>query len=65
MSRSRLAEQVWKTDLLAIDNLIDVHISKLRRKVDGPGQAPLIQTVRGRGFRVAATIAAPADDPHA
>ena len=65
VSRSRLAEQVWKTDLLAIDNLIDVHISKLRRKVDGPGQAPLIQTVRGRGFRVAATVAAPADDPHA
>jgi DNA-binding response OmpR family regulator len=54
VSRSRLAEQVWKTDLIAIDNLIDVHISKLRRKVDGPGQTPLIQTVRGRGFRLAA-----------
>ncbi len=54
VSRSRLAEQVWKADLIAIDNLIDVHISKLRRKVDGPGQAALIQTVRGRGFRLAA-----------
>ena len=53
VSRSRLAEQVWKTDLIAIDNLIDVHISKLRRKVDGPGQPALIQTVRGRGFRLA------------
>jgi DNA-binding response OmpR family regulator len=54
VSRSRLAEQVWKADLIAIDNLIDVHISKLRRKVDGPGQVALIQTVRGRGFRLAA-----------
>ena len=53
VSRSRLAEQVWKADLIAIDNLIDVHISKLRRKVDGPGQVALIQTVRGRGFRLA------------
>jgi DNA-binding response OmpR family regulator len=54
VSRSRLAEQVWKSDLLAIDNLIDVHISKLRRKVDAPGHVSLIQTVRGRGFRLAA-----------
>ena len=54
VSRSRLAEQVWKADLIAIDNLIDVHISKLRRKVDGSGQPALIQTVRGRGFRLAA-----------
>ena len=54
VSRSRLAEQVWKDDLIAIDNLIDVHISNLRRKVDAPGQAALIQTVRGRGFRLAA-----------
>jgi DNA-binding response OmpR family regulator len=54
VSRSRLAEQVWKTDLLAIDNLIDVHVSKLRRKVDLPGLAPLFETVRGRGFRLVA-----------
>lgn len=56
VSRSRLAEQVWKADLIAIDNLIDVHISKLRRKVDGPGQVALIQTVRGRGFKLAASV---------
>jgi DNA-binding response OmpR family regulator len=60
VSRSRLAEQVWKDDLIAIDNLIDVHISNLRRKVDPPGALPLIQTVRGRGFRLA-----PADGEHA
>ncbi|WP_088958578.1 response regulator transcription factor [Variovorax sp. HW608] len=52
VGRSRLAEQVWKAELIAIDNLIDVHISNLRRKVDAPGLPPLIQTVRGRGFRL-------------
>lgn len=50
VSRSRLAEQIWKADLIAIDNLIDVHIGKLRRKVDAPGSVALIRTVRGRGF---------------
>jgi len=60
VTRARLAEQVWKADLLAIDNLIDVHISNLRRKVDPPGLPALIHTVRARGFRLAA-----ADDLHA
>lgn len=60
VSRSRLAEQVWKDDLIAIDNLIDVHISNLRRKVDAPPAAALIHTVRGRGFRLAV-----ADDANA
>ncbi len=52
VSRSRLAEQVWKADLVAIDNLIDVHVGNLRRKIDLPGAPTLIQTVRGRGFRL-------------
>jgi len=56
--RSRIAERVWEADLIAIDNLIDVHISNLRRKIDAPGLPPLIHTVRGRGFRAAA----PAND---
>ena len=63
VSRSRLAEQVWKADLVAIDNLIDVHIGKLRRKVDAPSQVPLIHTVRGRGFRLADLTTL--DGPHA
>lgn len=53
VSRQQLAEHVWHADLIAIDNLMDVHIKNLRRKVDGPGQATLIATVRGRGFCLA------------
>ncbi|WP_343633107.1 response regulator transcription factor [Roseateles sp.] len=52
VSRQRLAEQIWHGDALAIDNLIDAHISKLRRKVDVDGKRALIETVRGRGFRI-------------
>jgi DNA-binding response OmpR family regulator len=54
VSRSRLAEQVWKADLVGIDNLIDVHVGNLRRKIDRPGLPTLIQTVRGRGFQLVA-----------
>jgi DNA-binding response OmpR family regulator len=53
VSRLQLAEQVWHADLIAIDNLIDVHMKNLRRKIDAAGTAPLIETVRGRGFRLA------------
>jgi DNA-binding response OmpR family regulator len=52
VSRQELAEHVWHADLIAIDNLIDVHMKNLRRKVDPPGSLPLIRTVRGRGFQL-------------
>lgn len=53
VSRAQLAERIWHADLIAIDNLIDVHMKNLRRKVDAPGLPPLIHTVRGQGFRMA------------
>jgi len=53
VSRTRLAEQVWQADVQSIDNLIDVHVSNLRRKIDASGATPLLHTVRGRGFRIA------------
>lgn len=53
VSRLQLADHVWQADLIAIDNLIDVHMKNLRRKIDAPGQPALIETVRGRGFRLA------------
>jgi DNA-binding response OmpR family regulator len=52
VSRARLAERVWEIDAIGSDNLIDVHISNLRRKIDTPGAPSIIQTVRGRGFLV-------------
>jgi DNA-binding response OmpR family regulator len=45
---------VWKETARAtpLDNVIDVHIARLRRKVDDPFEAKLLQTVRGVGFTI-------------
>ena len=50
VTRMQLAERVWETERDEFSNLVDVHLSHLRRKVDGPGAPPLIHTVRGHGF---------------
>jgi DNA-binding response OmpR family regulator len=38
----------WQDDTTS--NIIDVYISRLRRKIDRPGLRPLFQTVRGEGY---------------
>jgi two-component system copper resistance phosphate regulon response regulator CusR len=52
VSRESLARDVWgeSTRSPSLDNVIDVHIARLRRKVDVDGAAKLIHTVRGVGF---------------
>ncbi len=52
VSRDTLAREVWKEVKRAtpMDNVIDVHIGRLRRKIDLPDMRPLIHTVRGVGF---------------
>src|SRR5579875_575698 len=50
VTRAMLLEDVWHYRFLPQTNLVDVHIGKLRRKVDGPGEPPLIRSVRRSGF---------------
>ena len=52
VSREMLAREVWKEPRRAtpLDNVIDVQITRLRKKVDSEGSARLIHTVRGVGF---------------
>ena len=50
MTRAMLLEDVWNYRFLTETNLVDVHIGKLRRKVDAPGELALIHTIRGAGF---------------
>jgi len=52
VTRASMSEHVWRDGSDNLTNLVDVHVSKMRRKLDGPGEFPLIQTVRGRGFRL-------------
>jgi len=51
LTRTRLGEHVWHDDS-DINNLVDVHMSHLRKKIDRPPLDPLIQTVWGRGYRL-------------
>jgi DNA-binding response OmpR family regulator len=52
VTRSRLGAAVWQEEGEAAANVVDVHISHLRRKVDRKGIVPLIHTVRSRGYRL-------------
>lgn len=52
VSREMVARDVWKTTFryTSLDNVIDVHIARIRRKVDDPFPVKLLHTVRGVGF---------------
>jgi DNA-binding response OmpR family regulator len=52
VSREMLARDVWKESGRAtpLDNVIDVHVARLRRKMDDPFESKLLHTVRGVGF---------------
>jgi DNA-binding response OmpR family regulator len=53
-SREKILSAVWGESSDPLTNVVDVYIGKLRRKIDGQGERPLIETVRGRGYRLAA-----------
>jgi two-component system copper resistance phosphate regulon response regulator CusR len=57
VSREALARDVWKETSRStpLDNVIDVHIARLRRKVDTESDNKLIHTVRGVGFMLSET----------
>jgi DNA-binding response OmpR family regulator len=52
VTREMLAREVWKETERAtpLDNVIDVHIGRLRKKIDEPFKGKLLHTVRGVGF---------------
>ena len=54
LTRTMLLEAVWDYRFDPQTNLIDVQISRLRRQLHGDGEAPLLHTVRGAGYRLAA-----------
>jgi two-component system OmpR family response regulator len=52
VTRTMLLEGVWDYHFDPGTNVIDVHVSRLRRKIDDAEGAPLIHTVRGAGYRL-------------
>jgi len=55
VTRTRIGESVWTDNPEELANLVDVHVSHLRRKIDQPDRPVLIHTVRSRGFRLGGT----------
>jgi DNA-binding winged helix-turn-helix (wHTH) protein len=55
LTRAKLFQDVWHYKFLPETNLVDVHMGRLRRKVNGPNEAPMIRTIRGAGFILGAT----------
>ena len=51
LSRQLIFEKVWEYYFDPGANLINVHVGRLRRKLEAPGASPLISTVRGAGYR--------------
>jgi DNA-binding winged helix-turn-helix (wHTH) protein len=55
LTRANLFKEVWHYKFVPETNLVDVHMGRLRRKVDGPNEAHMIRNVRGAGFVLSAT----------
>jgi DNA-binding response OmpR family regulator len=50
VTRTMLLESCWDGSYDGLSNLVDVHVGRLRRKLDLPGARPLLHTIRGAGF---------------
>jgi two-component system OmpR family response regulator len=54
VTRTMLLENVWDYHFDPQTNIVDVHISNLRQKIESPGETPLVKTVRGAGYMMTA-----------
>jgi len=52
-----LCEHLWEADWEGVTNVVEVHINRLRGKIDRGFDQPLIQTVRGRGYVLRSDLA--------
>jgi two-component system OmpR family response regulator len=52
LSRPQLCAEVWNFHHDPGTNVVDVCVQRVRRKIESPGQAPVIETVRGVGYRL-------------
>ena len=54
LTRANLLQEVWNYKFVPQTNLVDVHMGRLRRKIDGPNEPAMIRSVRGAGFVLSA-----------
>jgi DNA-binding response OmpR family regulator len=63
LTRATLLKEVWHYKFVPETNLVDVHLGRLRRKVDAANEAPMIRNVRGLGFVLSANLLSLASPP--
>jgi len=56
VTRAMLFRDVWNYKFVPESNLVDVHMGRLRRKIDRPDEAPMIYSIRGQGFVLQAPV---------
>lgn len=54
LTRTYISEHAWDDNYDPLSNVIDVYVARLRRKIDHEGDVPLLETVRGAGYRMIA-----------
>jgi DNA-binding winged helix-turn-helix (wHTH) protein len=62
-TRATLLKEVWHYKFVPETNLVDVHLGRLRRKVDAANEAPMIRNIRGIGFVLSANLLSLASPP--
>jgi two-component system OmpR family response regulator/two-component system copper resistance phosphate regulon response regulator CusR len=55
VTRKMLCEHLWDTDWEGTTNVIEVHVNRIRKKLDREDAPSIIQTVRGRGYALRAS----------
>jgi DNA-binding response OmpR family regulator len=58
VTRENLAREIWQEAVVSADNVIDVHVGRLRKKIDADQPIPLIHTIRAVGFMLSERPAA-------
>lgn len=59
LTRTMLLERVWGFMFDPTTNVVDVHVSRLRRKLEAVGEVPVLKTIRGAGYLLVSPAAAP------
>lgn len=54
LTREHISQHAWDDNYDPLSNVIDVYIGRLRRKIDAAGEPPMLETMRGAGYRLAA-----------
>ena len=57
VTRTQLSEHVWENEFDSFSNVIDVHVGRLRKKIDEEFEPKLLQTLRGSGYMLKASPA--------